>query len=94
MSSGILRRTAYADWSKGYPIYHDYCVVETTLGPMVEFDAPFQRTSLAANAYNPANEAVRVDEVVSLSTDKRPAIMQDEAQGIMLQETSFNHSGY
>lgn len=91
--SGIMRRTAFVDNSKGYPIYHDYCVVTTSLGSMVEFSPPLQRGDVSG-AFSPGNEAFKIDEVVSLDIHRRPAIMKDEALDLMLQETSNYHSGY
>jgi hypothetical protein len=94
MASGILKRTALVDNSKGYPIYHDYCLVETSLGSAVEFNPPLQRGDIGGSVFNPGNEAYKIDEVVSLSADQRPAIMKDEALGILLQETSNYNAGY
>jgi hypothetical protein len=93
MGSGILRRTALVDNSKGYPIYHDYCLVATSLGTCVEFAAPFQRGDIGS-AFNPAAESVKVDEIVSLSTDVRPDIFFDTGTGMLLQELSNEKTGY
>ena len=95
--SGILRRTAFVDESRGYPLYHDYCIVETSLGPMTEFSAPFQRGDIQNKGnvpFTPSSESFKVDRVESLSIDKRPAIMKDAALDLLLQETSNYHSEY
>jgi hypothetical protein len=91
--SGILRRTAFVDQENGLWRFHDFCVVQTGLGTMVEFDAPFQRTQVQeTNAYNPADAGSRVDKVESLSMDKRPALFKDGE--IMLHEASYYKEGY
>lgn len=92
--SGILRRTAFMDQEKGYPRFHDYCVVATSLGNMVEFDTPFQRNELQGTyTFDPSHWTVKVDAIEQMPMDRRPAIVSDGT--ILLHEVgSYYKDGY
>jgi hypothetical protein len=92
--SGILGRTAFMDQEKGYPRFHDYCVVNTALGNMVEFDTPFQRGEREATyQFDPNHWSIKVDKIEQLPMDRRPAIVSDG--DILLHEVgSYYKAGY
>ena len=65
---GILRRTVFVDLQKGRVLFHDFNLVNTTLGAMME---PRQLNDLpiaGSTKYSPPQEADdemrRIDEVV------------------------------
>jgi hypothetical protein len=87
--SGIVKRTVFADQEKGYWRFHDYCMVNTSLGVMVEFDSPFQRRGTITEPtqiFNPNDQAVKVNEIMSMSLDRRPDFMWNGDQTILLHE--------
>ena len=94
MASGIIRRTALMDDSKGYVIFHDYCIVNTSIGNCVEFDAPFQQGMTGRTQFDPSAESYKVDEIISLSLGVRHPLMKDENTGLLLQEIGVYKTGY
>ena len=94
MASGIIRRTALMDSSKGYVIFHDYCVVNTSLGNMIEFDAPFQQGMTGRTQFDPSAESYKVDEIISFPLGVRHPLMKDEDTGLLLQEIGTYKTGY
>ena len=91
--SGIVQRTAFVDRENGTWRFHDYCVVKTSLGDMVEFDAPFQRSGINfTTIFDPTDQSTRVDKVESMKMDQRPAIFKDGET--MLHESWYYKEGY
>lgn len=90
--AGVLRRTALVDNSKGYPIYHDYCLVETSIGTLIEWNPPFQRGELGT--FSPSNENYKVDDIVSLSIDVRPDVFKSSDGRLLHEISSPERTGY
>jgi len=78
--SGILRRTAYSDNSKGYWMFHDWARVQTGLGTMAEPWMGFQKFSIMQDgqgSHDPTDMIQKVDVLENVSMGREMAIWAD-----------------
>lgn len=79
---GIQKRTVFVEKVNG-GVYRpaEVAMVQTTIGAMVEvFPTPFER-DLTYAAYDPTDEAVRVDEIKLVDLDSLPSVLPGAEQG-------------
>lgn len=83
--SGIARRTVYYENDKdGYIRPHDWALVTTGIGSMVEPKLEwFPRTgnNSLGPVFNPSDDISRIDSMKEYSRDREPYIMGDALHG-------------
>lgn len=90
----ILKRTRYEIIrTDGTRQMSDWAQVITTKGTMVEPFTPWMSGQSAATAYDPADDAIRTDEVVQIPAGREKAILTGNDQQDLVEGGQAIHGG-